>query len=399
MTDTASQAGAALTDREAYDHFAPEDRPQSWFYDEWDARRRECPVSHSARHGGFYLLTRYEDVFNALTDTETFSSASGAAIPPQPFQFIPEDIDPPRHRQYRKVVNAALSPQAVTRHTDVIREKAIALLEPLEGRTQFDLVRDFAGPFPRDVALELIGVPTEDLAKISEWTEVLTFTPRDNPEGQQAGADLFGYLGAFVASRAGEPPRDDLVSLIVGADIDGEPMPPLEQMSYVALLLFGGLHTTTHAIAGFLVALAERPELRRRLIDEPELMTAAVEEALRYTSPSSHLGRLTTRDVELGGCPIPAGSRVMASLGSANFDPQRFDDARAIRLDRGAAPNAAFGLGPHRCVGSHLAKLQMAIAYSEFLKRFPDYTVDLVALRYAGAEVRGLTTAPIEIVR
>lgn len=395
MSNPPSQA---ITNRAPYSHFAPEDRPQSWFYEEWHTRQQQCPVSHSTEHGGFYLATRYEDVFSVLTDPENFTSTGGAAIPPQPFKFIPEDVDPPRHRGLRKIVNASLAPQVVAEHEAWIRSEARRLLDGLKGRTSFDLVRDFAGPLPREIALKLIGIPPQDLTKISAWTEVLTYTPRESEEAQSAGGQLFGYLAELVAARINGPFSDDLVSLIVQGEVDGEAIGQDEMMSYVALLLFGGLHTTTHAIAAFLVQLAQQPEARKALVDNPAKIADVLDEALRFTSPSSHLGRVTTKEVNLGGCPIPAGSRVMASLGAANMDPTRFDDPTKISLDRGAQANAAFGLGPHRCVGSHLAKLQMKVAYEEFLAYFPDYSVpDMSALRYAGAEVRGLITAPIVV--
>lgn len=389
-------APAAVTDRPAYNHFAPPELPQDDFYDEWEIRRKECPVSYSPEHGGFYLLTRYEDVYAALTDTETFSSAFSAAIPPQPMKFIPEDIDPPEHRQYRRLVNTALSPQKVAEHESWIRQEAVALLDDLAGEREIDVVSRFAGPFPRSVALQLIGVPKEDLPRISVWTEYLTFNPRESEEAQQASVDLFGYLGELIASRSAEPARDDLLSAIIHGEVNGQALPIEEMMSYVALLLFGGLHTTTHAIAGSLVWLAEHPEQRRRLREDPAVWPTAVEEALRYTSPSSHLGRTATKDTEIGGCPIPAGSRIMTGLGAANFDDAKFSQPREMDLDRFPNTHAAFGFGPHRCVGSHLAKLQLRIALQEFLARFPDFElVDKAALRYAGAEVRGLTSAPL----
>lgn len=390
----------ALTKRADYDDFVAEDLPQRWFYDEWTARRQECPVSYSPNYGGFYLVTRYEDVFKVLTDTQTFTSTEGASIPRQPFMFIPEDLDPPKHRKYRKIVNAALSPQKMPEYEAWVRERAVALLEPLVGRHEFDLVKEFAGPFPRSVAVKLIGLPEGDLPKVSVWTETLTYKPRDNEEAQQAGADLFEYLGGVVAAKAEGPLGDDLISLIVQGDVDGEPLSPEEQLSYVALLLFGGLHTTTHAIAGTLVWLSQHPEARERLRNDPSVYPTAIEEALRYTSPSSHLARTATKDTEVGGCPVAAGSRILVSEGSANFDPSKFDSPETMVLDRTPNPHAAFGLGPHRCVGSHLAKLQLQIALEEFLARFLDFEVaDLGALRYAGAEVRGLTTAPLVITR
>jgi cytochrome P450 len=390
----------ALTARPDYDDFVPADLPQQWFYDEWTARRAECPVSYSPNHGGFYLLTRYEDVFDVLTDTETFTSTESAGIPAQPYVSIPEDVDPPDHRKYRKIINPPLSPQSVVKHESWIRQQAVELLEPLVGLREFDLVKDFAGPLPRSVAMKLIGLPDSDLPKVSEWTETLTYKPRDNEEAQQAGADLFAYLAEVVQDRSKGAFGEDLISLIVQSEVNGEPLAPEEMMSFIALLLFGGLHTTTHAIAATLVWLAQHPGDRDRLRQDPSLYPSAIEEAIRYTSPSSHLGRTATKDTVIGGCPIPAGSRVMASVGAASFDPEKFESPQELVLDRSPNPHAGFGLGPHRCAGSHLAKLVLRVALEEFLARFTDFeVVDLSGLRYAGAEVRGLTTVPLIITK
>jgi cytochrome P450 len=390
---------AAVTTRPAYNHFAPRDRPQSWFHDEWEARREECPVSYSPEHGGFYLLTRYEDVYEVLGDTATFTSTESTALPPPPFKFIPEDLDPPQHRKYRNLVSNAFAPQRMPDYEPWVRQLAVDLLQPLVGRKQFDVVHAFASPFPRSVAVRLIGIPENDLPLIAQWTEVITYTP-EGEEVQAAGVELFGYLEALIVERMSQPLRNDLVGMIVNGQVDGHPLSANEAVSFIALLLFGGLHTTTHAIAGTLVWLAQHPGDRRLLRSDPSRLPVALEEALRYTSPATHVVRTTTKNVEVSGCPIPAGSRVMVGLGAANFDPHRFDEPRTMKFDRPRNAHAAFGFGPHRCVGSHLAKLQLRIAIEEFLVRFPDFELpDPGALRYEGAEVRGLITVPLAIRR
>jgi cytochrome P450 len=189
-----------------------------------------------------------------------------------------------------------------------------------------------------------------------------------------------------------------LLSLIVHGDLDGTEIGVEDAMSYLALLLFGGLHTTTHAIAGWLLYLSSHPESRAQLEAEPSIWNRAIDEALRWTSPSSHLGRVTTKDTVIGGCPIPAGSRVMVSIGAANQDSAQFSNPREMTLDRTPNAHAAFGFGPHRCVGSHLAKLQMRVALEEWLSRYSDFALsDPGAIRYQGAEVRGLVTLPFTV--
>ena len=269
----------------------------------------------------------------------------------------------------------------------------------LAGRTNFDVAADFAEPFAKVVALRVIGFDPADLPKLEHWTHVLSVGTREDEEGVQAGMELFGFLGATLAQRAAEPPRDDLISVIVAGTIDGRPLTADEQLSMLLLLAFGGLHTTGQVIAGALVWLADHPEDRARLRDEPELMGPAVEEFVRYVSPVTHMNRTAAKDTELGGCPIKSGERVMFGIGSANHDERVFDRPDDVVLDRYPNHHFGFGAGPHRCIGSHLGKLAVRVALEEFLAAFADFEVqDHHLLRWQGGEGRHLQSAPLVVV-
>lgn len=397
---TDPNAGPVLAEDQPYDHFDPlvVQTPHA----EWAKRRDGCPVSHSTAYDGFWFLARYVDVYATLVDTETFSSAEGAATPRQPIALIPEDVDPPLQKKYRRIINPHLTVQQVATFEPWVRGIARRLLDDIGDRTEFDLVEVFARPLPQLVTVRLVGIPEEATALVARCTGQMAEVAKDNPAavaaGAAAGEELFGYLGGLLAERRGLPSRGDWISAILDGSVDGEPLSEMDQLCYVALLLFGGLHTTTGALAGALVWLGDHPEDRERLRADPGLYRTAVDEIVRFTSPSSHLGRNATRDVEIGGCPVPAGSRVMVGLGSANRDPEKFDRPDEIVLDRTPNHHVGFGMGPHRCVGSHLAKLMLRVGLEEFLARYDSFRApDHSALRYAGGEARGLVSVPFRV--
>ena len=381
-----------------FDHFAPADVTPEQYYEKWALRRNECPVSYSEEHGGFYFITQNEDVRKGLTDVATFSSRDGAGLPSQPIKLYPEDLDPPEHRKYRQVIGPFFSPQKVALLEPWVREVVRKLLDDLEGKKEYDFIDEFARPLPQQVTLRLLGVPDEDLPDVAHWIEFLTVNERNNEEAAAAGASLFGYIDAFLTRRATEPRADDVVSALLEGTVDGNPLTKAEMTAFVSLVLFGGLETTTGALGGFTAWLADHPDERARLISDMTLLPTAIDDAIRFTTPSQHLGRTATRDIEVHGCVIPEGSRVLMGVGSANHDPTQFENPDTIVLDRSPNLHMGFGMGPHRCIGSHLAKLQLQVALEEFLARYPNFSVgDRSRIRYLGGEARGMVNLPIVI--
>jgi cytochrome P450 len=394
-TDGGQSSTATTAPNRYYDHFAiptPEER-----YAEWAERREQCPVSYSDEHGGFYFLTKYEDVYKGMQDTRLFASGEGVGIPPQPMKLYPEDMDPPLHQRYRHLINAPLSPPSVAAYEPWVREYVRELLGAIGDRREFDVIEALARPLPQMVTMRLLGLPMSDLDIVARTTTTLATAARGNPVADAAGAELFGYLVPKLQEMRQEPPNEGMISRLIHAELDGAPVSDEILLSIVSLVLFGGLHTTTGAIGTALVYLAEHPEDRHAL--RAELPPTAVEEVVRYSTVSQHLGRTATEDTEVRGCPIPAGSRIMMGIGSANHDPAKFDRPDEMVFDRKPNLHMGFGMGPHRCAGSHLAKLQIRVALEEFLQRYPDFElVDRSLLRWAGGEVHGMETAPLRVL-
>jgi cytochrome P450 len=379
-----------------YDHHSS--RVSAAPHDLWRRLREQCPVIHSDRYGGFWLVTGYDDVKTVLSDTATFTATEGINLPRMNIPSLPGESDPPVHTHYRSLLNPLLAPQVIKQHEGWIRDLAREWVANVRGKEQFDACADFCEPFAKRVSLRVIGYPLEDLDRIDHWTEVLVTGLRGDEEGVRVSREFFGYLADSLSRRAESPPQDDLLSAIASGRIDGEPLDSQVKQSLLLQITLGGLHTTGAVLAGALVWLAGHPEDRTRLRHEPDLFRSATEEFIRYVTPVPHSTRTTVREVELTGCPIAAHETVMFNLGSANYDRTIFEDPDDVVLDRFPNRHLGFGAGPHRCVGSHLAKLTVRIGLEEFLAEIGDFEVaDYYALRWSHGEGRALTTAPLLI--
>jgi cytochrome P450 len=385
-------------DRLQYDH--RDSRIVVAPHDPWRRLRAQCPVIHSDRYGGFWFVSRYDDVKKVLTDCETFTVTEGINIPRQNMTLLPGEADPLLHREYRRILNPPLAPQVVKQQEGWMRELAREWIAEIVDKNQFDACSGYCEPYAKRVAMRVVGFDLEDLDRLDHWTGVLAEGVRDDDEGIRLSMEFFSYLAATLHQRASEPPRGDIISAIVHGQIEGRPLSLEEQQSLLLQVTFGGLHTTGAVMAGALVWLAGHPEDRARLQRHPDLMPTAVEEFIRYVTPVPHMNRAAGADTTLGGCPIAKGERVMFGLGSANHDETVFDRPDEVVLDRFPNRHLGFGAGPHRCVGSHLGKLGARIGLEEFLAAFSDFEVtDYYALRYNGGEGRGLLTVPMKATR
>jgi cytochrome P450 len=362
------------------------------------AEIRKCPVTYTPDYGGMHILGRFDAVYAAATDVRTYCSGLGVAIPP-PGDFptlLPIEADPPLHRDYRQILNPELAPQVITRYEPGIRKTARSLVDALVERGKGDLVTDYAGPIPRWLTIDLLGLPREDEPKLLRWVEIQSGAEPDL-EGDSI-AKFVEYCGQAVAARKADPSGDDLISVVVRGQAEGRPITDAESTMMVMLLIVGGLHTTTSALAGTFHWLAQHPGEWERLRADETLLSSAVDEFLRYTSPTTYIGRKTAADAEVGGCPIPAGSRVVLSYAAANRDPDQFDRPDDVILDRFPNHHMAFGMGPHRCVGSHLAKLMMRVAIEEFGRRIVGFRLDDEAeVKWVGGMARGIVRLPVVI--
>jgi cytochrome P450 len=367
------------------------------------ALRDTCPVAWSESYGGFWVLTRYDDVNHVLSDATTFSSRhdlepgstyQGASIPPPPMRFVPLELDPPEFLPYRRLLNPSFSPATVARHRPLVESFADWCLDQVQGSGQIDFVDDLASPVPAMATLTLLGLPIDDWPRhAAAWHGSVAHPPQSPAHAQAVAAQMVirEDLASEVERRRGQPERvrSGLIDVCVDAVIEGRPIDSATLVDIFVLVLAGGVDTTTGAAAGALAYLSENPDDRRRLIEDPGLLGHACEEFLRWITPSPVLGRTTNGPTEIGGQRIGEQERVMANLFAANRDPVAFDRPEQVMFDRPDKRHAAFGFGIHRCIGANLARMEIQVMISSVLRRMPDYQVD-------GAGVERYHTAGIQ---
>ncbi|NCL73423.1 cytochrome P450 [Rhodococcus sp. YH1] len=352
--------------------------------------RQNERVAWTEAHGGYWVLSDYDSVFEAARDDETFSSARNeyggeglsVVIPKTPMHFhIPIELDPPEFRKYRKIVNPITAPAAVDRMKALVDRHTAGFIDSVIEDGQCDLTSVIS--VPSIVTVDWLGLDLADWKRYSHaHHQALAGIPGSDDYRHAMEVD-FPYLGdrmrETIRARR-ENPTDDIISYLVQQEVDGRPLNDFEMYSIVDLLLAGGVGTTASLVSQALVWLAEHPAVRRRLIDDPSLMDHAVEEFLRYFSPTQALARTVTKDTEFQGCPMKKGDRVLLSWSSANRDEKLFDNPDEIDIERWPNRHTAFGIGVHRCAGSHLGRYMSKTLITQILERMPDYEVDFSAL-------------------
>lgn len=355
----------------------------------------------SEKYGGYWVLTEAGDIRSAFQHPELFSSRiTGIPPTPRPRRLLPLELDPPEHGVYRHPLAAVFSPQAVAQLEPAIRRTCADLVDGIVTRGACEFLADFAVPFPTTIFVELLGLPAAEAARFAAWNHALLHA-HDRPEVRDdAKAQIAGYLDELVTRRMaevahGEGRTDDLFAVLTRADVDGRPLTKDEMFDYAFLLFIAGLDTVTAALGFSFAYLAGNPEHRKSLVADPELIPAAVEELLRAFSVVNP-ARTVTRDVEFAGACLREGDRVLLSTVLANRDPAEFDDATGVRFDRSANRHLAFGAGPHRCLGSHLARCELKVALEEFHRRIPDYRIAAGAvIRAHGGGAMGVDHLPL----
>jgi cytochrome P450 len=373
----------------------------------WDDLRARCPIAHTERRGSNWLPTRYEDVTAMAHDIEHFSSLKVAVIPVGPEQegangggpqleygLPPISSDPPLHTWTRRLLLPWFSHQRVASYVPLTRELCHGLLDGFADSGHADAAADYAQQIPVRVIARILGVSSEMSDSFTLWVrDILEFA--DDPERRRRGSE--GLLDYFVAEL--EPrrrdPGDDLLSELLHTEVDGAPLQDSIILGMAALVLIAGVDTTWSAIGSSLWHLATHPDDQKRLVAEPELMPLAIEELLRAYSPVT-MARVVTEDVEFGGCPMREGDKVLMNFPSANRDPEAFDDAETVHLDRAHNRHVAFGSGIHRCAGSNLARMELQVALEEWLRRIPSFSLeDGQDIAWAGGQVRGPRVLPV----
>jgi hypothetical protein len=307
-------------------------------------------------------------------------------------------LDPPRHGQLRALVNRAFTPRRVAALEPRIRALARDLVDDFVEDGSGDLVEQFSGPLPATVIAELMGVPAEDgLMFRDKSTAIVTQDAKGGGDLDFTPAiELTMYMGAAYEERRTRP-RDDLMSALLEAEIDGEKLSQEELLGFALLLLVAGNETTTNLISNAVALLDQFPDQRKQLVADPSLLPAAIEEFLRFESPVQGLSRTLRKDAEIHGSTIPENAHILLLYASANRDERRIDDPERFDISRDAKAHLAFGFGTHFCLGASLARLEARIALEELLARLPDFRVDLAASkRLGGGVVRGWATLPLE---
>jgi cytochrome P450 len=338
-------------------------------------RVRDQRVFFSPTYGGYWVLTRSEDIRLAFQNPETFSSRE-FSIPTGVFPrtLRPLALDPPDHGRYRQPLAPLFAPNAVARREGGLREVCAGLVEGFAADGEADLVAALARPFPTTVFVSMLGLPVAEAPVFEAWNHDLLHAYDDPERRQQAAKNILSYLDDLVGRRMAEGPRpgQDLFSVLLEAKVGGRDLTRDELLDYAFMLFIAGLDTVTASLGFSLHCLAVRPDLQALLGDDSSRVPAAVEELLRAHS-IINTARVVTEDTSFAGVEMRTGDRVLLSTPLAGRDPYEVDQAEEILFDRPVNRHLAFGAGPHRCLGSHLARLELRIALEELLARVKSF--------------------------
>ncbi|HMD91109.1 MAG TPA: cytochrome P450 [Trebonia sp.] len=360
--------------RHHFDHLSPVFARD--FHPTLARARSLCPVARSdAYEGGFWVLTRYEDVLRVAQDWETFSSELGITVPYQPpstpMKILPVAVDPPLQRTFKRLVNAHFTPAKVGPWEEPTRALVSQLIDGFIERGECEFMTEFARPLPGLAFFSLaLHAPTGELAQVNDWATLASLTHR--AESHDALMKLAGWIAKFVGQRRADGPRGDVVDAVMNAEIDGRPITPQEVIGTIHLLILGGLETTAGVLGAAMMRFCEQPEITALLRARPELIPQAVEELLRLDGSFICIGRTARHDTEIDGHQVKAGERVLMYWASANRDEAEFPAPDAFDAGRERNRHIAFGAGPHRCVGSNLARMNLRVALGELVRRLGD---------------------------
>ena len=360
--------------------------------------RESAPVFRAPQ--GPVVLSRLADIEMALKRTEVFSSNMDAVDLGNVRPLIPLQVDPPEHAKYRRILDPLFTPREMARREPAITALVNEMIDTFAERGECDFHAEFAVPLPCTVFLQLLGLPLEDLDKFLEWKDAVI-----RPEGARgfkehreaatpAAHQIYDYFERAIDDHIANP-REDVLSALIAAEIEGRPLSREEMLDICFLFLIAGLDTVTDSLDCFFVYLARHPDQRSLIIEQPNILPSAIEEMLRWETPVPGVARIAMQDTELGGCPISKGERISPLLGAANTDPAEFNDPDVVDFARNPNRHRAFGGGPHRCLGSHLARLELRVALREFHRRIPEYEIPAgTELKYTSA-LRSVESLPL----
>jgi len=377
-------------------------------HDAFRVLRKEAPIFWQTNPfgEGAWAISRYKDIWKVSLDQATFSSAKRSAILRewneeefQGTQGLLINMDPPRHTKYRRIVNLGFSPKIVNRLIPHIRDIANQIIDNIAERGTADFVADVAAELPLQVIVEMMGVPVEDRHRIFDWSN--TMIGFDDPQyqttpdtGKIAAAQVYMYAHELAEQRRRQP-KDDITSVLLQAEVDGDKLDEGDFNQFFLLLLVAGNETTRNTISGGMLALIEHPEQRARLLADPSLIASAVDEMVRWVSPVQVFVRTATRDVELNGIPIKENQRLTLWYGSANRDEEIFPDGHVFDVGRKPNDHLGFGIGPHFCLGANLARLEIQVMFEELLRRLPDIELAGPVERLRSYFISGIKSMPV----
>jgi cytochrome P450 len=353
-------------------------------YAELAAFRQHCPVAHSDQHGGHYIFTKFDDVEVGLTDFKHFSSVQ-TTVPPfedPAGSQIPLQFDPPEHTLYRQSISSVFSPAYIRRHEPQTKTLAVSLLKHIVERDGGDLVKGFCTPLPVSTFLLILGAPVEDAEHLMAWKNQILHEgfsgdkERRNYVDTQVRPLIAEYFEGLLIERGQQAdPPDDVLTTVARGRYGDRPLTLNEQVRMVMLLSTAGADTITNTLSMSLYYLATHPAALRQLRNQPELIPAAVEEFLRYASTVT-TARLCVADTSVRGVRIKEGEAVLLSTPSAGRDEDMYPDAEEVRFDRGTRlKHLAFGAGPHRCIGAHMARMEIRVALEALVEIMPEFTL------------------------
>jgi cytochrome P450 len=369
--------------------------PRAW----WRHLRESGP---EAFVDGCPVFASHGLVAQVLHDTDTFSSVAARETGTNELPMLPLEVDPPEHRPYRRLLDPIFSPKNISTMEPRIRELVGGIIEPIARRGGCDFAREVSTPVPSMFFLSWLGLPLDG---IDEFLELKDHILRPLEQGtveqrraqqEKAGARVQEVFRDALDERM-KRPGNDLLSHLLAAEADGRRLTPDEILRVCYLLLLAGLDTTAAGIGALIALLADDPDARRRLVADPSGIPRAIEEMLRYQTIVSNITRITTKDVQIGGRFLPAGTPCVVALGAANTDPAQFRDPETVDMDRTRNPHLTFGGGVHRCLGSHLARTEIRVVIEEWHSRIPDYSiVEGHAAVWGNGPARSLDALPLE---
>nr|WP_090338908.1 cytochrome P450 [Mycolicibacterium malmesburyense]CRL66937.1 cytochrome P450 [Mycolicibacterium malmesburyense] len=375
-------------------------------YPIWKRMRDEAPLYYNEKYN-FYALSRYDDVSQGLHDWDTYRSGkgttmdvimSGVDVPPGVILFE----DPPLHDIHRRVLSKVFTPRRMEAIEGLVRQFCVRALDSLAGATRFDVIGDFGALIPMRTIGYLLGIPEQGQQQIRDNTDASIGLKEGSFQAVSAATfeNAYQLFADYIEWRA-EHPSDDLMTQLLNAEVedDGQlrPLSRIEVLTYTSMIAGAGNETTTRLIGFIAQMLAEHPEQRRELVDDFSLIPKAIEEVLRYQSPSPVQGRYVARETECYGTTIAEGSVMLLLNGSANRDERRYPDGESFNIHRGGS-HLSFGQGLHFCLGSSLARMQGRVALEEMLRRWPEWDVDYTDAAMAHtSSVRGWGKLPITV--